>query len=42
MTTHQLALPIATDPIATFAGYLGGSVALLDEAARSFVCDGRA
>lgn len=41
MTARQLPLPLGGDPIAMLASYLGGSVAMLDEAARSFLCDGR-
>lgn len=37
----QLTLQFGGDPIATLTGYLGGSRAMLDEAARSFLCDGR-
>lgn len=38
---RQLTLQLGSDPIATLAGYLGGAHAMLEEAARSFLCDGR-
>lgn len=38
---RQLTLDIGGDPAATLAGYLGHAPALLDEAARSFLCSGR-
>lgn len=41
MPAKQLALPLGTDPIAMLSGFLGGSHLMLEEAARSFLCDGR-
>lgn len=37
----QHSLDLGSDPIATLAGYLGSSHAMLEEAARSFLCDGQ-
>lgn len=41
MIEQQLTLQLGTDPIATLASYLGGAPPMLEEAARSFLCDGR-
>lgn len=38
---RQLTLQFGSDPIAVLAGYLGGTLAMLEEATRSFLCDGR-
>lgn len=38
---QQQRLDLGGDPVATLSGYLGGSKAMLDEAVRSFLCDGR-
>lgn len=38
---RQRPLPLDSDPIAMLVGYLGGASAMLEEAARSFLCDGR-
>lgn len=38
---RQLTLGLGADPVSTLAGYLGGAHAMLEEAARSFLCDGR-
>lgn len=38
---NQLRLPLGSDPIATFASYLGPSQLVLEDAARDFLCWGR-
>lgn len=37
----QLTLQLGTDPIAVLSGFLGGAHAMLEEAVRSFLCEGR-